>query len=200
MATKTCYLCNKDLPLSSFHKRSKNPDGLDNRCKECKNAIQRRHHAIHNPPKEPDPEGFKTCTKCGELKPLSEFDPRYDGTDKPYPSCRPCKQATQTEYQRRRRAADPEGEARKQRNATLKNQYGITLDEYNEMFRQQGEKCVICGTKECASGKTFSVDHDHKTGKVRGILCMDCNVSLGKLKDDPDLFRKAAEYLESFID
>ena len=200
MATKTCYLCNKDLPLSSFHKRSKNPDGLDNRCMDCVNKNARRLHAIRNPPKEPDPEGFKTCTKCGELKQISEFNPRYDGTDKVYPSCRLCQQIKQTEYQKAKRAADPEGEAKKQREAQIKYKYGITPDQYEEIFESQDYKCAICGTEECASGKSFSIDHDHKTGEVRGILCMDCNVSLGKLKDDPELFRKAAEYLESFID
>ena len=75
----------------------------------------------------------------------------------------------------------------------------MTVDDYIELFERQDGKCAICGTdKPDLKGKNFRVDHDHETGKVRGLLCHNCNVSVGLMKESPSLLRKAAEYLESF--
>jgi len=79
--------------------------------------------------------------------------------------------------------------------------YGITGAQYNALFEEQKHKCAICGSAETArSQKTKSVmklaiDHCHKTGKVRGLLCSSCNQGLGRFKDDVDLLRKAIDYL-----
>ena len=61
--------------------------------------------------------------------------------------------------------------------------------------------CAICGTDDPNFGhvKTFSVDHDHETGKVRGLLCLHCNLGLGKFKDNSTNLRKAADYLDKHI-
>ena len=79
----------------------------------------------------------------------------------------------------------------------LRKTYGITLDEYDEMLEQQGGVCRLCGS-DTPSKRTgrFFVDHCHDTGKVRGLLCMRCNSAIGFLNDDPELLRKAIEYLE----
>lgn len=74
-------------------------------------------------------------------------------------------------------------------------QYGLTPETYAEMFAAQGDRCKICGTSEAPARGSFCVDHDHKTGKVRGILCSECNTGLGKFRDDPDLLRAAIAYL-----
>lgn len=79
------------------------------------------------------------------------------------------------------------------RNRALKKHYGITLEQYNEMLSAQNDRCALCGTEK--NGKTFHVDHDHKTGKVRGILCYKCNVGLGSFDDDTKRLRKAINYL-----
>jgi hypothetical protein len=78
------------------------------------------------------------------------------------------------------------------RNSDLKKLYGITLDEYNAMSAAQGGKCCICEEVE----KTLCVDHDHKTGKVRALLCKACNVALGMFKDDVTIVANAARYLD----
>jgi hypothetical protein len=72
--------------------------------------------------------------------------------------------------------------------------YALTVREYWDIFLKQGERCVIC---ERATGlrKHLSVDHDHATGFVRGLLCTPCNKMLGHLRDDPDAFIRAANYL-----
>ena len=92
------------------------------------------------------------------------------------------------------------------RNHQLKYKFGITLEEYNLMVQSQGGVCAICeGVNDTRRRGThngenvvmsLAVDHNHKTGKVRGLLCSACNTSLGKFKDDPVLLKKAIHYLE----
>lgn len=75
--------------------------------------------------------------------------------------------------------------------------YGITIEDYEKMLFLQGGGCAICGssTPNSKRAKRFSIDHCHKTGAVRGLLCMQCNMAVGLLGDDPELCNKAAEYL-----
>lgn len=75
--------------------------------------------------------------------------------------------------------------------------YGITVDAFCELWNLQAGRCAIClcrlvddGSRQC------HVDHDHTSGEVRGLLCVDCNVALGRFKDDPAAMRRAAEYVE----
>jgi hypothetical protein len=80
----------------------------------------------------------------------------------------------------------------------LEKKYGITLEIYAEMYRAQNGLCAICGngpSKGSWHGK-LGVDHCHDTGAIRGLLCDDCNVGIGRLKDDPERLRKALQYLE----
>lgn len=84
--------------------------------------------------------------------------------------------------------------AEEKRTAYLKNAYGITEQEYRKLLRRQHGVCAICGAKP--KNQTLAVDHDHETGKVRGLLCRSCNVALGCLKDDIRLLSAAIVYLE----
>jgi len=76
--------------------------------------------------------------------------------------------------------------------------YGITEEEWQQLFQQQNEKCAICYVTE-SSGRGWHTDHSHHTGKVRGILCYHCNVMLGLSKDNTDTLKKAIAYLENNI-
>lgn len=125
----------------------------------------------------------KTCISCDQSLPLAQFykAPRTaDGHD-----CR-CKRC-------RIRMA-------RQRWYAIK--YGITLEEFEAMEAAQDGLCALCaspGTPNGRSGtKRLSVDHCHETGRVRALLCNPCNVSLGLMKESPELLRKAADYLELF--
>jgi len=80
------------------------------------------------------------------------------------------------------------------KNAQLRIKFNITLEQYNQLFYLQNYKCAICND-ECKTGRKLAVDHDHKTGKIRGLLCMNCNNGLGKFKDSCDLLSKAISYL-----
>lgn len=100
------------------------------------------------------------------------------------------------EASRQWRLANPEKSAASVRNATLKKKYGLTAAEVDAMFAAQGSCCLICKGTESRGNGRFHVDHDHVTGKVRGLLCKACNTTLGHMNESPDLLRAAADYLE----
>ena len=85
------------------------------------------------------------------------------------------------------------------RKCWLKAGYGISLDQYDKMFQEQNGVCAICGKKETSINqygvKRLAVDHDHKTGKIRGLLCFKCNVIIGHLGEDWVLTKKITEYI-----
>lgn len=78
----------------------------------------------------------------------------------------------------------------------LMKTYGITLDEYKAMFDKQKGRCWICQVRDVDLTNSLGVDHDHKTGVVRGLLCGNCNRGLGFFKDDEALLSRANEYLK----
>lgn len=86
----------------------------------------------------------------------------------------------------------------------LKTKYNLTVEEYEQMLVKQEGKCAICGRSENVDlfksrGKIkLHVDHCHKTGVVRGILCSSCNLGIGKFRDDPQLLLNASIYLNTF--
>lgn len=121
---------------------------------------------------------------------------------KAYPSDRPEKQR---EYQKRYRAkhAAKLKEKRKTERALnpdyyrdwhLRNRYGVSLQEYSARLKEQAGRCAICGTEDSVRD-SFDVDHDHVTGEVRGLLCLNCNVGLGSFKDSPVFLAEAVKYL-----
>lgn len=161
------------------------------------------------------------CSKCKEDKPEEEF---YRRTSKRgYSSwCKSCcsKWAAENQdlikksrqkwldsnyekarvFQRKYKITNREKLKRDYRNWRLKNQYGLTEEDFNRLLVEQNGVCAICGNPETKAqyGKIqpLTVDHDHETGKVRGLLCFNCNIALGKLKDNVFLLERAIEYLK----
>jgi len=78
----------------------------------------------------------------------------------------------------------------------LKKKYNVTEEEYENMLIAQENKCAICLDEFTSNSRHIQVDHCHNTKEVRGILCGTCNRGLGQFKDNPDLLKKAAAYLE----
>jgi hypothetical protein len=78
--------------------------------------------------------------------------------------------------------------------------YGLTPALYDDMLLVQKFSCGLCGKHQTEEKKRLAVDHDHDTGKVRMLLCANCNKGIGNLQEDPDLLRRAADYLECFND
>lgn len=99
-------------------------------------------------------------------------------------------------YQKNYREKNREVLSDKERQRT----FGITRHEYAELFHRQNGVCAICANPETATRngkvKALAVDHDHKTGNVRGLLCSDCNTGIGKLKDDRNVLLSAVKYLD----
>lgn len=107
-----------------------------------------------------------------------------------------------SERKKRNYKEDPEKYKKKARGYQLKKQYNMTLEEYDELLKTQNFVCAICGLPETQhsnkKGKVDSlrVDHDHDTGKIRGLLCSRCNFGLGHFQDDKKLLNKAINYLK----
>jgi hypothetical protein len=110
-----------------------------------------------------------------------------------YPYCRYCNREQVAKW----RSENPDKARRAHRVAKLRK-YGLTPEDYEVMLQSQDGRCAICGTDEPGhvENRLFDVDHDHVTGKVRGLLCQHCNMGMGQFGDDSDRLRKAADYLE----
>lgn len=78
--------------------------------------------------------------------------------------------------------------------------YGVTEEWYQAKLKDQGQCCAICGTKDSGTrrGFQFHIDHCHKTGQLRGLLCYRCNIFLAHLEHDPSRYTKAVNYLEQY--
>ncbi len=94
----------------------------------------------------------------------------------------------------------PEKKKRSRSSAILRHKYGIDLDAYEEMLRKQNGVCLICGKSETKKTRyggisTLHVDHDHITGRIRGLLCHKCNCAIGMFCEDIQILEKAIKYL-----
>jgi len=143
----------------------------------------------------------KTCSRCKETKLGSDFYKSSSSPDGKHHYCKQCcTEYKREEYQswsKERRQKFNTKTPEKRRQYSLKQLYGITVEEYKEMHVKQGGVCAICsGTNK--SGKPLFVDHCHESGKVWGLLCMHCNHALGKFNDDIETLLNAIAYLEAY--
>lgn len=163
---------------------------------------------------------MKCCIKCGELKPLDDFYRMAGMRDGHRNDCKACSLAAKAA--RYRANPEPARERARRWNAENKerraewmaqyrasggrraadrryhlSKFGLTPDDYDRMLESQNGGCAICGRRP-RDDISLHVDHDHRTGKIRGLLCFRCNNSLGDLGDDPELLRKAISYLDQY--
>lgn len=135
----------------------------------------------------------RKCRKCGKTKLLSKFR-KFRSKNKVgirY-TCSKCQDDKYNKTEAHRKSVikyrNSKHGKRKARDSTLKRKFGISLEDYNKIFEEQNGLCAICGLPEktIIGDKTIilGVDHNHLTKKVRGLLCSDCNTSIGKLKVD----------------
>jgi len=131
---------------------------------------------------------MKVCTRCGVEKEFSEFHKRAAMSDGHKSECKACTRF----YQKQKYDS---GESR---STIYMRQYGITVEEYDQMVEEQNGCCKICGIDEPGGNrKRFSIDHNHETGEVRGLLCGSCNAALGLFKDNPTILQSAFNYLST---
>lgn len=158
------------------------------------------------------------CRTCGGPR-----EGTYQRNGKTYPRCRPChtkasqrfyasgkaKYYPRTEYGKRYRKQNAEelrangkiyratpAAKRSRKNRRLIGDYGIDIQKFEGMLMSQNGACFICAVE--ITSTSAHVDHDHKSGKVRALLCGNCNRALGCMQDNPRLCRSAATYLEVF--
>lgn len=149
--------------------------------------------------KSPDEEPtLKRCTKCGVEKPLSAYGKQPGGRYGLHPRCKECRRAQERERYAgnrdeilaKQKAARPRKRVTELRRRR-QQRYGLTPEQYEEMYDEQHGRCAICGERLAV----LCVDHDHATGAIRGLLCSPCNLAVGFLRDDPARARAAALYL-----
>lgn len=148
---------------------------------------------------------MKVCTKCGDSKPLERFD-RAGTSGRILRRCRDCINAARRD--RRARNGPPPSESWERRrdyqlsyaarnrekvlDAQRRSKYGLKRGEYERLRAIQDGCCAVCKQPT----ETLQVDHDHDTGRVRGLLCGHCNKALGLFRDDPDRLLAAVVYLK----
>ena len=137
---------------------------------------------------------MEQCSKCRLQKPRDHF---YKRNDRPIGITSACKECTKA---RVKKSWVP----RQQSSYKLMAQYGLTIEDYETLLHKQKGVCAICKKEESAKSnkgyiKSLAVDHCHSTGKVRGLLCQDCNLGIGKLKDNVDLVESALNYLKEHL-
>ena len=140
----------------------------------------------------------KFCRKCNSDVPVENFHKATKEKDGLYCWCKPCrraydisKEATRLPYHRARYHNNKD----EYLDNFYKRRYKITLADYNRMLQEQNNACAVC-KQSCVSGRRLSVDHSHTTGNVRGLLCGNCNKSLGCAKDSIDILNGLIEYLK----
>lgn len=136
----------------------------------------------------PSTSPTKACSKCGQVSSLDDFYLNPKTLSGRASWCRPCTHAANRAY-----GATPEGR-RTRRDGHLRRTFGITLAEFDAMLCYQKGLCAIC-ERPPKSGQNLHVDHDHRTGDVRGLLCRPCNTGIGLLQESPTLFAAATTYL-----
>ena len=179
METKTCTKCKEEKTLSEFNKNKLRPDGLHSWCNDCKSEYNSEYNK-------------RLETKRSKVEYSREYwqRPEVKARRKEYEQC-----SKRKEYLQR-----PEVKARKvvrDKRSWMLRTYGITFEQKQQMIAKQNGRCAICKNK-LDMGKNTCVDHDHKTGKVRGILCSNCNTFLGFGKDNSSVMRAAANYIDEY--
>ena len=136
---------------------------------------------------------MKTCSKCKIEKSLKEYN-RFFRKDRQkfytYCYCKICAVESTKKWQKK----NPDRTKIIKNRSRIKVTYGITEEQYREQIDRQKNKCAICGNKE--SYTKLVIDHNHVTGKVRKLLCHNCNKVLGLIKENKKTLRQMINYLE----
>ncbi len=207
-ATRECRICKQTLPLNRFSFHSTMTDLMSSECRECRGK-QAKERALQKKAsvQKMDFPKTKICKVCGNEKSITDFNLHYGNKDLHRKECIDCQKLhARAYYPTIKEEARAKGKIWYRENKTLnhgyhlKRKFNLSREVYQKMLDEQCDRCKICGSdKPRGRYDNFSVDHDHKTGEIRGLLCSFCNTGIGQFQDDPSLLRKAAKYLESFI-
>lgn len=189
-----CLRCQAYRPITKFRIKLVNPHLVDQAllfrpratCLVCQRKKQREWETSHETTDGPPPGiTTKACARCGEEKPLTEFYKLRTGKWGLDPRCRQCKATGEAARQRRR--------ARMTREHRALLTYKLTVEEWEQLYEAQNGACAICGIPK--PRLELSIDHNHVTGKVRGLLCPLCNTLIGFARERTIFLERAAAYL-----
>lgn len=177
---KKCTTCKTEKPLEDFYKDKNQKDGREIYCKECRKRARIVNYDIRQQYYLNNKDSILQKKKQDYIKNKKAY---LDKNKKYYNNNTNTIHNWYQEYR-------------------LKRFFNITLDEYNSILQKQNMVCAICKQPETSKYKTgtvkkLSVDHDHNTGKIRGLLCNKCNRGLGYFKDNIDIFKNIILYLEN---
>ena len=173
METKLCFSCVQYKPTSCFHKAKKEKDGFQYNCIDCSKKYHAKRYVEQKDKLKVQLKKYKEGNK--EKLEVASLLWKKNNPDKV------------KQYQR---------------TSNLRKNFGLSMDEYEQMLAMQNNLCAICEkpetfihhqTKETAR---LAVDHCHKTNKVRKLLCKSCNTALGLFKDDIGVMENAVQYLK----
>lgn len=145
----------------------------------------------------------KTCWKCETLKPIEEFYANKSRGDGRSSACKNCSKSIAKErhdadrktyngHMKEWRLKNPD----RQRRYRIKANYGLVQDDFNAMLDKQENRCAVCKSTDYGKGRNnWCIDHDHKTGEVRGLVCFYCNLLFGNCDDNPTILMNAIIYL-----
>ncbi len=170
---KTCSKCKKRKPISKFYKDKTAKNGYRNWCKECRKKYEEIHYQNN---KEKILKQHKKYQE-NHKKEILQYAKQYRETHK-------------TEIKKWRQTHKKQIKIK-----FMLKTYGISLTEYNEILKKQKRLCAICGKKFKNSGDCH-IDHNHKTGKVGGLLCGKCNRGIGMFEENISILENAIKYLK----
>lgn len=183
--TRICILCKEFKELTLFYKDKTRKDGLNPRCAPCFDRDRKiTYHANKEELSKKRKVKYITNIDINRQKKRNEYNKNKD-------------RINQLSKEKR------DNEKDRFRGYKLKQSFGISLDDYNIVLLLQNNVCKICNLpntvidKRNNTIKNLAVDHDHKTGKVRGLLCQKCNIGLGHFDDNADFLKNAIKYLKS---
>lgn len=184
-AIRACSMCKQELALSEFYSINASY------CKPCQlKYLKAKRFGARDAAESRTRQDGKVCSQCGALKPAADFVRSNHEQDRHAARCNECREVLRKAKQARMKKPYDAG-------AALRRKYGISQKQYDDLLAAQGYGCAICKRPPDGPKKPLNVDHDHVTGRIRGLLCAPCNTALGFLRDSPMFCRAAAVYLEN---
>lgn len=175
--TKVCSDCQKEKPASDFYPHKGHSDRLASKCSVCDSARKRVQYLGRRE------------------KVLLQQKLRRDAN----PDVKMRQRKNGRAYYYRLKLENPDKLLLSHRRQKCKG-YGITLEEFDALKTKQSGVCAICFRPVRGGRGELRIDHDHTTGKIRGLLCHHCNLGLGQFEDSPEFLKSAISYLTAFGD
>jgi hypothetical protein len=189
---KECTKCKKHLSKENYYKDKKRKSGYNTSCKKCCAKEASKYYTYKGYKSKPfNEQDLKECPKCKLLLHKEKFNKSSKLKYGYGVYCKACCSIISKNSNYKYPLTAKKNSLKK---------YGLTLEQYKEIGNSQNWVCSICNKTETRKGKNgkvspLNVDHNHKTGKARGLLCHLCNVSLGGFQDSEEILTKAINYL-----